>query len=116
MGGRASEVSHFPYRSQKVPFILVKDGVTLWENTITGKRRLLAEADGLTLLAPWPGEWRTDVFVVDDVDKAELELLSDKQRLLAGQVIRGESVYKYDLHYKTIELLERMGVMGEDGP
>lgn len=90
-----SEVTdtEFPYDDDAVPFILVAPGALAEEtkegrgfehgSTMKKKTELLEQARKLegerrefSLLAPWPGKTRTDVFLVDDLDAAEAALLA----------------------------------------
>lgn len=68
----------FPYASNTVPFILIEpDAAPQWAQKVNDKLILVTRAKqiaGSTLLAVWPGNWRTDVFKVDDLAKAEEEL------------------------------------------
>lgn len=58
----------FPWRAQDVTFVCVTaDGLVTQAQTIGEKRAMLGAADnGDLLLAAWPGQWRQDIFVVDD--------------------------------------------------
>lgn len=59
----ASEVP-FPYASRRVCYFRLVDGLP---EQVRGKVDLRAAAlDGQQLFAAWPGEWRTDLFVIDD--------------------------------------------------
>lgn len=64
---------HFPYRTSASQFILVtENGVEIGRN-LDGKQRVLrlstkeSEAGRSTLLlATWHGEWRTDIFLINE--------------------------------------------------
>jgi hypothetical protein len=63
----------FPWRDRDVPFIHISaSGVIRQAQGIVEKRTMLKEAgkDGC-LLAAWPGQWRQDIFVIDDLVAAE---------------------------------------------
>ncbi|MEU5429628.1 hypothetical protein AB0H73_29120 [Streptomyces olivoreticuli] len=62
----------FPWRGQTVTLIRIDaQGVVSQATRITDKRALLAQAGPKDLvLAAWPGEWRQDVFFVDDLKAA----------------------------------------------
>jgi len=75
--------ANFPYAEDTVAFILVPDDESSFAtkdgrgfehaSTFDKKRDLLLGAQcnpGLTVLAVWPGETRSDVFEVDDIDAA----------------------------------------------
>lgn len=62
----ASASREFPYGLDTVPFILVKAGRA---QSYAKKRRdklTMLTTRGGTILAAWPGQWSTDVFVIDD--------------------------------------------------
>jgi hypothetical protein len=58
----------FPWRARDVPFILVTvSGLVRQAQGINDKRAMLEEAkEEDCLLAAWPGQWRQDIFVIDD--------------------------------------------------
>ena len=61
--GQSGEV---PLTAATVPFILITSDTVYVAKNVTDKRDLLSKyKDGDTLLAPWPGQWSTDVFEVD---------------------------------------------------
>ena len=73
----ASESDVFPYHS--VTYIMIeKDGRVTFKLPSRSRRAddLLinmfdyAEEEGAVLIAPWVGEWRTDIFRIDDFNKA----------------------------------------------
>jgi hypothetical protein len=70
---KASSSGCFPYASERVPFIMVKNGQVRWAQGRWAKLELLSERGG-KLLAAWPGEWRTDVFEIDDREAAKAAL------------------------------------------
>ncbi len=67
----AKETGCFPYRSKLVCYMeLTEDGnikqlslktemVTAYYNALAGKSKILAV---------WPGNWRSDLFIIDDLD------------------------------------------------
>jgi hypothetical protein len=60
---RPASESPFPYASRAVCYFHVVNGVP---EQVSGKTALReALADGLRLFAAWPGQWRTDLFVID---------------------------------------------------
>jgi hypothetical protein len=70
---RASDQEWFPYKSKKVPFILIYAGQISQAKGIGDKREVCAIAAGdpnAVLLAAWPGEYSQDVFLIDDPAKA----------------------------------------------
>lgn len=73
---RASGVDHFPWGGARVTLIRVDvHGVVTQASRITEKRQLLEEVGKSDIvLAAWPGEWRQDVFWVDDLDAARRSL------------------------------------------
>lgn len=73
---RTSVTDHFPWGGNKVTLIRIDmNGVVTQASKITEKRQLLAEAGKKDMvLAAWPGEWRQDVFWVDDLDAARRSL------------------------------------------
>lgn len=64
----------FPWRARDVTFIHVaaSSGLVTQAQGITEKRAMLdaATEDDLLLVA-WPGQWRQDIFVIDDRDIAQ---------------------------------------------
>jgi hypothetical protein len=70
----------FPYNDAAVPFIaLSAEHGLMWAKSVTDKRQmlLLLKSFDDVLLAPWPGRWSTDVFILD-IDKAYNALLGAK--------------------------------------
>lgn len=67
---KASEVEiGFPYRDQRVSYILVVDGVVTNPRYAADKRaaaKALVAGEG-QVFAVWPGQYRSDLFVIDDV-------------------------------------------------
>jgi hypothetical protein len=72
---RASEAP-FPYGSRRVCYILAdhNEGIT----QVHGKaelrlaiQRVRAGEGEVDLLAAWPGQWRTDLFLIDDLRQLE---------------------------------------------
>lgn len=72
----ASLEPEFPYGEPTTPFLLVTPGGNLYlAQTITDKRRLLARwRDGDVLLAVWPRQRRSEVFIIDDLPAVTLAL------------------------------------------
>ena len=72
----ASHEPEFPYRERTTPFILVtRDGRLAQAQTVADKRRLLTRwRDGDLLLAVWPGQWHSSVFIIDDLPTVTLAL------------------------------------------
>lgn len=70
---RASAVAGgIPYRSARVLFIRVTPtGSVSLANTVTGKRDLLTVlGPGDIAIACWPGQYRQDAFLIDEVEFA----------------------------------------------
>ncbi|MGH3403958.1 MAG: hypothetical protein ACRDRJ_15875 [Streptosporangiaceae bacterium] len=67
---KTSAVAEFPWHG--ITLIYISNGAVRQATSLTEKRALLAaaEAEGGTLLAPWPGEYSTDVFAVDNLAEA----------------------------------------------
>jgi hypothetical protein len=71
---RASDQEWFPYKSPKVPFILIYAGQITQAKSVGDKRTACATAAAdpdAVLLAAWPGEWSQDIFLLDPVKAAE---------------------------------------------
>jgi len=64
---RRTSEAPVPWRSPRVAMICVSGKSVRADHTVTGKREMLkiATARDLLLIA-WPGEWRQDIFVIDD--------------------------------------------------
>jgi hypothetical protein len=62
----------FPWRAQDVTLVCVTaDGLVTQAQAIGEKRAMLeAAGHGDLLLAAWPGQWRQDIFVIDDRNAA----------------------------------------------
>lgn len=74
---RLASEAPYPYRSNRAPFILLtlESGEMSIGQTPREKRELLFVArHGDLILSVWPGEWRSDVFIIDDWDVAREEL------------------------------------------
>ena len=83
---RTSEVELFPFTGQLVPVVRVRKGEVAEAHTLADKLELVSAAqEGDVYLAPWPGQWRTCVYIIDDVD-ATREALSIA---LAKAIARG---------------------------
>ncbi|MCA9368163.1 hypothetical protein KC887_07975 [Candidatus Kaiserbacteria bacterium] len=59
---------YFPYYDKCVPFIVVNDRRIEVAKSVNAKRRLLLRVPDV-VLAVWPGQWSSDVFVLER-DKA----------------------------------------------
>ncbi len=72
----ASVEPEFPYRENTTPFILVtREGSLHLAQTITDKRRLLDRwREGDVLLAVWPRQRRSEVFIIEDLPAVTLAL------------------------------------------
>ena len=69
---KSSEVdTDFPYKSDRVCYILVMSDGSVTSPRLVGERkraaRALRDGDG-QLFAAWPGQYRTDLFEIDDVE------------------------------------------------
>lgn len=67
----AKEAGCFPYRSKTVCYMeLSNDGNIKQLSTKNEKLEayLNAKAGISKLLAVWPGQWRSDLFIIDDLD------------------------------------------------
>lgn len=55
-----------PIRSDRVPLIVVTPREVMYASRLGDKRAMVARLHRAhVLMAAWPGEWRTDVFVLD---------------------------------------------------
>ena len=75
---QASVAEYFPYRAKTVPFIMITKHGTA-ETAQHPKDKLcmvLAKEEGDVILAVWPGQWRSDVFEIDDLELAKKELFA----------------------------------------
>lgn len=67
----AKETGCFPYGSGQVCYMEVSpDGAVTQLSTICEKRSayINAQAGISKILAVWPGRWRSDLFIIDDLD------------------------------------------------
>lgn len=67
----AKEARCFPYRSKLVCYMeLSNDGNIKQLSTQNEKLQayINAKAGTSKLLAVWPGQWRSDLFIIDDLD------------------------------------------------
>ena len=67
----AKETGCFPYRSKLVCYMeLTIDGNIKQLSTQNEKLQayLNAKAGTSKILAVWPGQWRSDLFIIDDLD------------------------------------------------
>ena len=72
---RTSEAPNFPWAANDTPLIHVADDATItWAQRKAEKAALLGHEHG-TILGVWPGQWRTDVFLVDNRGEARKKLL-----------------------------------------
>lgn len=75
----AKETGCFPYSCGQVCYMEVSpDGAVTQLSTVGEKRSayINAQAGGSKILAVWPGRWRSDLFIIDDLDA-----FSEKQGL-----------------------------------
>ncbi len=75
----AKETGCFPYSSGQVCYMEVSpDGAVTQLSTVGEKRSayINAQAGVSKILAVWPGRWRSDLFIIDDLDA-----FSEKQSL-----------------------------------
>ena len=82
----AKETGCFPYSSGQVCYMEVSpDGAVTQLSTVGEKRSayINAQAGVSKILAVWPGRWRSDLFIIDDLDAfSEKQSLFGKYRLL----------------------------------
>ena len=67
----AKETGCFPYRSGQVCYMEVSpDGAVTQLSTVGEKRSAYINtlAGVSKILAVWPGRWRSDLFIIDDLD------------------------------------------------
>lgn len=69
---KASDASSFPYTWKTAPFIYVStDGRINTAQSPADKMSMLQEKEpNDIILSVWPGDWRSDVFEIDDIDLA----------------------------------------------
>ena len=74
----AKEQEYFPYDSKTTCYILIgKNGEV---NQVSHTIKELQEAynavknDSATLYAVWPGQWRSDLFIIDDINLEQMFL------------------------------------------
>lgn len=75
----AKETGCFPYRSKLVCYMeLTNDGSIKQLSTKSEKIQayLNAKAGISKILAVWPGQWRSDLFIIDDLDSFADEQVS----------------------------------------
>lgn len=75
----AKETGCFPYSCGQVCYMEVSpDGAVTQLSTVGEKRSayINAQAGASKILAVWPGRWRSDLFIIDDLDA-----FSEKQGL-----------------------------------
>ena len=69
---KATEADYFPYDSNLVCYIeLTKDGkMEQVQNYVADKRSVYWRVKNgeSKLYAVWPGQWRSDLFVINDID------------------------------------------------
>lgn len=75
---REGETERFPIRAKTCPFILVtRDGNIEVAKDKTSKLSMLTLGkEGDVLLGVWPGQWSSDVFLID-LSKAKELLIND---------------------------------------
>lgn len=80
----AKETGCFPYGSGQVCYMEVSpDGAVTQLSTVCEKRSayINAQAGISKILAVWPGRWRSDLFIIDDLDAfSERQSLFGKYR------------------------------------
>jgi hypothetical protein len=64
---KASEAP-FPYRSKMIAYMVVINGEIV---QITFKEAVAAAESGIKVYGAWPGQWRQDVFELDNIIKVE---------------------------------------------
>ncbi len=71
-----------------VTFVCVTAGGLVTQAQTIGDKRAMLEAadDGDLLLAAWPGQWRQDIFVIDDRSAGLSGLETARQAGLSGNV------------------------------
>lgn len=74
-----SHTDNFPYTWKTVPFICIRaDGCISMAQELSSKSKMLtSKGENDVILAVWPGQWRSDVFVVDDTNLAMKALTYD---------------------------------------
>ena len=75
----AKETGCFPYRSKLVCYMeLTNDGniKQLSNKNEKFEAYLNAKAGNSQILAVWPGQWRSDLFIIDDLDSFADEQVS----------------------------------------
>ena len=75
----AKETGCFPYRSKLVCYMeLSNDGNIKQLSTKSEKLEayLNAKSGNSRILAVWPGQWRSDLFIIDDLDSFADEQVS----------------------------------------
>jgi hypothetical protein len=70
-----------PWTSLKSPMILVAGREIVFATDALGKRELVRRAGEGVLMFVWEGTWRSDVFVVDDPERAAEALHGDAETL-----------------------------------
>ena len=78
---QATASDGFPYTSNTVPFIMIKAGKATWAGDARSKLAMLRERGG-KILAVWPGQYRSDVFEIDD-RRLALAALGDEAAMKA---------------------------------
>jgi hypothetical protein len=61
--------TYVPFESKLCPLIAVPSGEILYASRIPEKRDLVAHVrdnDNISVLLPWVGRWRTDVFLINE--------------------------------------------------
>lgn len=61
---RLASTAPFPYTSQRVAFLTASDGVI---EQLSLNEAIERAREGAKIYGAWPGEWRQDVFLCDDI-------------------------------------------------
>jgi hypothetical protein len=79
---RTSDADHVPWRANDVTLIWISEAGRITQaQRIEDKRSALRDAaSGDCLLLAWPGQWRQDIFLVDDRQAALLGLEPPSRR------------------------------------
>lgn len=72
----AKETSNFPYGSKQVCYILVENDGAVKQLSLNKSEKQAAFAaaelvkeNRAKIYAVWPGNWRSDLFIIDDINK-----------------------------------------------
>jgi len=75
----AKEVGCFPYRSKLVCYMELSNNGNIKQLSTRNEKLqayLNAKAGTSKILAVWPGQWRSDLFIIDDLDSFADEQVS----------------------------------------